>query len=81
MGIVTNRSDVAWKDVGLEAQFFNAEGQLIDAVIQTGDYRGFAILPHSEQAFKIEGRSAKPQSEYAQHKVTARWAKDAAAWP
>ena len=81
VGMVTNRSEFPWKDVGLEAQFFDREGKLIDVVIHTGDYGGFAILPHGEEAFKIEGKSARPQSDYASHKVTVRWAKDANAWP
>ena len=81
VGMVTNRSEFPWKDVGLEAQFFDREGKLIDVVIHAGDYGGFAILPRAEEAFRIEGKSARPQSEYASHKVTVRWAKDAGAWP
>jgi hypothetical protein len=81
VGTVTNRSDCSWQHVGLEAQFFDSEGKLIDVVVQTGDYGGFAILRNSDQAFKIEGRAAKPETNYAGHKVRVRWAKDSDAWP
>ncbi|MBI3415035.1 MAG: hypothetical protein HY043_06895 [Verrucomicrobia bacterium] len=77
VGVVTNRSDFAWKNVGLEAQFFDRQGKLIDVDSHTRDYDGFTILPHAQQAFKIEGKAARPQTEYVGHKVTVRWAKDA----
>lgn len=81
VGIVTNRSDKAWENVNLEAQFFNAAGQLIDVIPGRGDYSGIAILGHSEAAFKIETRAARAISEYARHEVLVSWGKDAAAWP
>jgi hypothetical protein len=80
IGVVTNQSDFSWKDVGLETQFFDRDGKLIDVVAQTGGYRSFAILGHSEQAFRLEGQATRPQGIYASHKVRARWAKDGRAW-
>src|ERR1051325_6789733 len=81
VGIMTNQSNVSWKDVGLEARFFDNEGRLLDAVVQTGDYHGVSILRHSEEAFRIEGKATRSQASYISHKVTVRWAKDANAWP
>ena len=31
-GVVTNKSDFAWKNVGLEAQLFDKSGRLIDVI-------------------------------------------------
>ena len=81
VGVVTNRSDAGWKNVGMEAQFFDKSGTLVDTIAADGDYRGFAVLPHGEAAFKIEGKATKPQSEYASCKVFVRMAKDIRAWP
>jgi len=81
VGVVTNRTDYSWEEVGFEVRFFDREGKLIDAVVQTGDYQRFAILKHSEEAFRVEGKATRPQEAYVSHKVTVRWAKDAGAWP
>jgi hypothetical protein len=76
VGMATNQSDVTWKNVAVEAQFFDKSGKLIDAITADADYRGFTILPHGEAAFKIEGRATQPASIYASHKVFVRTAKD-----
>jgi hypothetical protein len=76
VGVATNRSECSWKNVGVEAQFFDKSGNMIDAITADTEYRGFAILPHGEAAFKIEGKATRPPSEYASHKVFVRVAKD-----
>jgi hypothetical protein len=76
VGLATNRGEYGWKNVAIEAQFFDQSGKLIDAITADADYRGFTILPHGEAAFKLEGKVAKPQSEYVSHKVSVRTAKD-----
>ncbi len=76
-GTITNHSNVGWKDVGVEAQFFDKSGKMIDAItVNAGDYRGVVILPHGETAFKIEGRASRPTADYETNKLTVRWAKD-----
>jgi hypothetical protein len=82
VGVVTNQSDFAWKNVGLEARLFDKDGKLID-VIQASDssYNGVVVLPHAEAGFKIRSRAAKNESEYATHKVFVGTAKDFNAWP
>ena len=81
VGTLTNSSDVGWKDVGVEAQFFDKEGKLIDAITVNADnYRGVVILPHGETAFKIEGRASHPGTDYETNKLQVRWAKDVDAW-
>jgi hypothetical protein len=83
VGTLTNRSDVGWKDVSVEAQFTDKSGKLFDAITANADdYRGVTILPRGEAAFKIEGKAARPESDYDTYKVYARWAKDVnALWP
>lgn len=82
VGTLTNNSDVGWKDVGVEAQFFDRAGKLIDAItVNASDYRGVTILPHGETAFKIEGKAAHPAGDYETNKLNVRWAKDVDSWP
>ena len=77
IGILTNRSNITWKDVGVEAQFLDKSGKQFDAITVNADgYRGTTVLPHGEAAFKIEGRAAQPESDYGTYKVIVRWAKD-----
>jgi len=77
VGTLTNYSEVGWKDVGVEAQFFDKAGKLIDAItVNASDYRGVTILPHGETAFKIEGKASHPAADYETNKLNVRWAKD-----
>ena len=76
VGVVTNQSDFGWKDIGMEAQFFDGNSKMIDVIQAQGDYRGFAILPHSEASFKVEGRAIRPEQEYKSTKVFVRTGKD-----
>jgi|SRR5277367_6650384 len=81
VGTVTNQSEFGWRQIGLEAQFFDESGKLIDAIQADGEYRGFDVLPHAEVAFKIEGKATKKESEYKSTKVFVRTGKDISAWP
>jgi hypothetical protein len=81
VGTLTNHSDVSWKDVGVEAQFFDKTGKLIDAItVNADDYRGVTILPRGETAFKIEGKALHPAADYETNVIFVRWAKDVNAW-
>jgi hypothetical protein len=81
VGTLTNHSNVSWKDVGVEAQFFDKAGKLFDAItVNADEYRSVTILPHGEAAFKIEGKAARPGSDYDAYKVIVRWAKDVDSW-
>lgn len=82
VGVVTNQSNYAWKNVGLEARLYDKGGKLID-VIQASDsrYNGVVIFPHAEAGFKIQSKATKNESEYATHKVFVGTAKDFNAWP
>ena len=77
VGTLTNHSDIGWKDVGLEAKFFDKSGKMIDAItVNAGDYHGVVILPHGEAAFKIEGKASHPVTDYNTNKLDVQWAKD-----
>lgn len=81
VGTLTNHSDIDWKDVGVEAQFFNKNGALIDTItVNANDYHGVTILSHGETAFKIEGRASHPLTDYETNKLYVRWAKDVNTW-
>lgn len=82
VGVITNQSDFAWKNVGLEARLFDKDGKLID-VIQASDssYNGVVVLPHAEAGFKIQSKATKNESDYVTNKVFVGTAKDFNAWP
>jgi len=78
VGTLTNQSNVSWKDVGVEAKFFDRSGKIIDVLaINSDGFEQPTILPHGEVAFKIEGRAARPPTDYWTNQVNVRWAKDA----
>jgi hypothetical protein len=81
VGVITNHGNLSWKDINLEARFYNSAGELIDVIQGRGDYGGIPILAHSEAAFKIETRAAQPTNAYASHQVIVSWGKDESAWP
>jgi hypothetical protein len=77
VGTLTNNSAIAWKDVSVEAQFFDKFGKLIDVIkVNDDSYSGVTILPHGIAAFKIEGRAAHPAADYYTNELNVRWAKD-----
>jgi hypothetical protein len=81
VGTLTNHSDIGWKDIGVEAQFFDKSGKMIDAItVNANDYHGVVILPHAEVAFKIEGRASHSAADYETNKLNVRWAKDVDDW-
>lgn len=78
VGTLTNRSDVGWKNVGVEAQFLSKSGSVMDVIpVEHESYSGVVILPHGDAAFRIEGKAARPATDYDTYKLFVRWAKDA----
>ena len=78
IGVVTNQTAFGWKNIGMEAQFLDGNGKMIDVIVADGGYRGFTVLPHSEASFKIEGRAIREEQEYKSTKVFVRTGKDIA---
>jgi len=81
VGTLTNLTAFGWKDVGLEAQCFNAAGELVDVVARGGDFSGVTLLPRTSAGFRLEGKAARPTNDYVRHEVFVRSAKDLRAWP
>jgi hypothetical protein len=77
IGKIKNNSEVAWKDVYLEAQYFDAHGAMIDT--NGAEQYGLVIPAHEEVAFRIRGSAARAGPEYTSHKVFVRSARDARA--
>lgn len=78
VGIVTNRSDISWKELQFECRFFGPKSELIDA--KTYHQQG-AIFDHGTMAFRFDLRAARPLADYASHQVTVRFARNAKGWP
>ena len=75
VGKLRNNSDIPWKDIYLEAQYFDSGGTMIDA--NGAEQYGLSILPHEEVAFRVRGPADRSETEYASHKVFVRSARDA----
>jgi hypothetical protein len=74
IGKLKNNSDVDWTDIRIEVQFFDGEGNLIDAK----HHCEFSMILAAGQTagFKVPSVREFPQQQYASHKVTITHAKD-----
>jgi hypothetical protein len=74
VAVITNQTDIAWKQVQFDVRFFNKMGVLIDA---RGYSAGDTILPHGEIAFRINTKPIHALSDYESYKIFVRSARDA----
>ena len=74
IGTIINNSDVTWKDVYFEIQFFNKENILIDTISEN-EY-DLVILQEDTSTFKITGLADKQKSEYDHHNVIIKSARE-----
>ncbi len=72
--VVTNKSELAWDRVQIEARFFDKGGGLIDA---ESEYHYGIILPHDEVAFRVSNTAYHDLGDYDSYKVFVRGARDA----
>ena len=79
VGKVKNASQVDWKDVRFQIDFFNPKGQLFD----TGQQEAYTYrLPAGQECpFKVSFRRQFPEKEYAKHTVRIISAVDSRTWP
>lgn len=77
IGTIKNNSEIKWKDVQIEVQYFDKDDRLIDT--QTQSEYDFILVPHSEQAFRLRQKADKPETNYVAHKVFIRNAVEAPA--
>jgi predicted nucleic acid-binding Zn ribbon protein len=76
VGVITNQTDIAWKEIQTDVRFFNKAGVLIDA--RSGN-QYFIILPHADSAFRINVQPCRPLADYDSYKIFVRYARDARA--
>ena len=74
LGRIQNDSLVSWKDVRLEATFFDKEGRLIDAT-QKEQY-SFMVAAKDHGTFKLSFQQEFPKEQYDSFKVRIISAKD-----
>jgi hypothetical protein len=76
IGVLTNSGRLDWKDIGVEVQFFDKSGKMIDVISAQGVYNQIHLLAHSQAGFKVETKAACSLPDYVKHKVFVRWAKE-----
>ena len=72
--VITNKTDMAWKDLEVDARFFNKTGTLIDAHTY---HDSSTILPHDEMALRMGTTPFDSLSDYETYKIYIRSARDA----
>lgn len=79
VGKVKNGTQVDWKDVRFQVDFFDPKGQLFD----TGQQEAYTyrLSAGQECPFKVSFRRQFPEKEYAKHSVRIISAVDSRQWP
>lgn len=77
IGTIKNTSQVAWKEVVLHADFFDANGKRTD-VGEREEY-SFYLPAHGSSSFKVSFQREFPESDYAKYQIRVVTAKDARA--
>ncbi|MCX6380252.1 MAG: FxLYD domain-containing protein [Armatimonadetes bacterium] len=75
VGTIRNDTNIPWEHPVIEGQFYDKSGKLIDVVEDF--YSSMTLMPHQEQAFRINGEASRPAAAYANHKIFLRHAGDA----
>lgn len=76
LGDIENKSDISWKDIVIETQFFDKQGQMIDSK-HMEDY-SMVIPAHGKAAFKVSFEMEFPKDQYETYKASILSAKDCA---
>ena len=81
VGIVKNKSPLAWKNLELEVQYFDEAGRLIDAACEgCGCGSTGTVLPGGEKAFRIRSNANMAREQYVSHAVFVRSAVEPGRW-
>jgi len=67
LGKIQNDSPISWKDVRLEATFFDKDGKLIDAAQK--EYYAFIVAAKDKGTFKLSFQREFPEEQYDSFKV------------
>lgn len=66
IAIVTNQTDLAWKEIPFDVRFFDKAGTLVD--IGRGQYFD-TLYPKSDGAVKIDAASHRPFADYNSYRI------------
>ena len=72
VALITNRTEITWKEVQLEVRFFSKTGNLIDA---RTSWANTPIFPHGDSAVNIKVLPGRPLSDYESYKIFVRYAR------
>ena len=76
-GIITNRSQVVWRDIEFECRFFDANGAMIDAA---NPHSYLTIQASDSSAFRATVVPGRSTNDYASHRISVSTARNAKAW-
>jgi hypothetical protein len=72
-GLLTNQSEVAWRDIELECRFFDSKGLLTDA---GHPHVGLTIQPHDDAAFRAVVSANRSTNDYIAFKISVSTARN-----
>ena len=70
VGEISNASAFGWRDVTVEARYFNSQGELVDAATDKQD--GVYIPANGTAAVRVLDRAARSPSSYASCKLSLK---------
>lgn len=74
VGMLTNQSAIAWKDLEIQCRFFDTNGVMVDAEYP---WSRLTILPHGDAAFRGVVTPGRAEAEYHALKATVSAARNA----
>jgi predicted nucleic acid-binding Zn ribbon protein len=74
VGMLTNQSSVAWKDLEIQCRFFDTNGVMVDAEYPSSR---LTILPHGDAAFRGLATPSHAEADYHTLKATVSAARNA----
>ena len=73
-GVVSNESNVPWKDIEFECRFFNTNGAMVDVANAP---KFLTVQPHDDTAFGIYFMPARETNAYASYQLSVVSARNA----
>jgi uncharacterized Zn-finger protein len=72
-GILTNQSDIAWRDIEFECRFLDTNGLLVDAA---HPHVFLTIQPHDDTAFRTVITPSRSTNDYASFRLLVTTARN-----
>jgi hypothetical protein len=73
-GVLTNQSQVAWKEPEFECRFFNSKGQMIDAATSLSY---LTVVAGADSAFRVSVKPALESNAYSSFRISISNARNA----